>query len=89
VFKESGLELTSLTFLGVARTLFETDPLGHGKGTDTLNLMYLGEGKGNIQLDKLHKTPTLFTKEQYLQDLHLHLHPYVVEMLDKAIAASS
>lgn len=85
VLKESGLHLRNLTFLGVARTMFETDPLGHGKGTDTVNLMYLGEGEGDLQLDELHTLPTLFTKEEYQSRLRATLHPYVVEMLDKAL----
>ncbi len=86
VLKEAGITISDLTFLGVARTMFATDPLGHGKGTDTVNLMYLAEGHGDVQLDQLHKTPTLFTKEEYVTTLRASLHPYVVEMLDLALA---
>lgn len=86
VLKESGLSLANLRFLGVGRTMFETDPFGHGKGTDTLNLMYLADGEGDIKLDSLHTSPTLFTKEEYQSSLRPTLHPYVVEMLDTAFA---
>ena len=86
IFKESGLGITNLKFLGVARTLFETDPFGHGKGVDTVNLMYVAEGHGEIRLDKLHKSPTLFTREQYHDELRPNLHPYVIEIMDKALA---
>lgn len=85
VLKEAGIQITNLQFLGVARTLFETDPLGHGKGTDTVNLMYMAQGDGEVQLDHLHKSPTLFTKEQYQSELRDTLHPYVVGLLDRAI----
>jgi len=87
VFREAGIEITNIKFLGVARTLFETDPFGHGKGTDTVNLMYLADGQGEIKLDELHKSPTLFIREEYHERLRSNLHPYVIEIMDKALVA--
>lgn len=86
VRKEAGLELQNIQFLGVARTMFETDPWDHGKGTDTLNLMYVADGVGEVALDKLHSIPTWVSAEEYREQLRTTLHPYVVEMMDKALA---
>ena len=86
IAKESGLEISKLQFLGVARTLFDTDPFNHGRGTDTLNLMYLAEGRGEVKLDELHKSPTWFTREEYEGGLRATLHPYVVELIDRALS---
>lgn len=86
VLAESGLRVSGLRFLGVARTTFGTDPLGHGAGTDTVNLMYTGDGAGEIRLDLLHSSPTLFTAAEYRDTLRPDLHPYVVEILDLALA---
>jgi ADP-ribose pyrophosphatase YjhB (NUDIX family) len=88
VRKEAGLELENIRFLGVARTLFETDPWGHGKGTDTLNLMYAADGTGDVQLDQLHSEPRWLGEEEF-QEAKAQLHPYVVEMLEKAFAAEA
>jgi ADP-ribose pyrophosphatase YjhB (NUDIX family) len=85
VRKEAGLELQNIQFLGVARTMFETDPWDHGKGTDTLNLMYVADGVGDVALDKLHSEPTWVTEDEYRSTLRATLHPYVVEMMDKAL----
>lgn len=84
VRKEAGMELANIRFLGVARTLFETDPWGHGKGTDTLNLMYVADGQGDINLDQLHSAPQWISAEEF-QILRSTLHPYVVELFEKAL----
>ena len=88
VRKEAGMELANIRFLGVARTLFETDPWGHSRGTDTLNLMYVADGKGEVKLDHLHFEPR-WIDEIEARTLRDSLHPYVVEMIDKAIAVRS
>lgn len=85
VRKEAGLELSSIRFLGVARTLFETDPWGHEKGTDTLNLMYVADGQGDFRLDQHHSKPYWVSAEDF-QTLRASLHPYVVELFEKALA---
>lgn len=54
VREESGLELYDLADLGHDRTFFNTDPFGHGHGTDSVNIVYFGRGKGSINLNKLH-----------------------------------
>jgi ADP-ribose pyrophosphatase YjhB (NUDIX family) len=85
VRNEAGLELANIRFLGVARTLFETDPWGHGKGTDTLNLMYVADGEGSMRLDQLHSEPRWVSMDDF-ETLRESLHPYVVELFEKALA---
>lgn len=85
VRKEAGLELTNIRFLGVARTLFKTNPWGHGKGTDTLNVMYVADGEGTIDLDQLHSKPRWISEEEF-QTLRETFHPFVVELFEKALA---
>jgi ADP-ribose pyrophosphatase YjhB (NUDIX family) len=85
VRKEAGIELTNIRFLGVARTLFETDPWAHDKGTDTLNLMYMADGESDIALDQLHSEPRWINAEEF-KTLRPTLHPYVIEMFEKALA---
>jgi len=84
VKKECNLSLTNIEFLGVARTFFKTDPFGHGKGTDTINLMFYAQGEGDLKLDSLHKQPILFRKEDYTNEFKKGLHPYVQEIIDKS-----
>ena len=79
---ECGLELENLELLGMARTQFQTDPVGHGRGTDTLNLVYYAEGKGEITLDSQHSTPTIVRPQDY-DSLRKELHPYVRDFMDK------
>ncbi len=83
-FAECNLNITDLTYLGTGRTLFPTDPFGHGKGTDTLNIVYFGRGKGTLKLDKMHTSPILCTSQNYPQ-LRKALHPYVQEFMDQAV----
>ena len=82
---ESGLELDKIAYLGTARTFFQTDPFGHGRGTDTINLVYLANGYGNLNLDGLHEEPTIVTSGDYL-NLRDSLHPYVRDFMDKVIS---
>jgi len=82
---ECNLELEDITELGCARTFFATDPFGHGKGTDTINFMYFGRGKGKLKLDDLHASPTIILSEQYTQEFKDNLHPYVRDFMDLAM----
>ena len=70
-----------MTYLGTGRTLFEGEPFGHHKGTDTLNVVYAAKGIGEVRLNTLHADPLLVTKEKY-QGLKETLHPYVREYLE-------
>jgi len=81
VYDECGLFLEDIKFLDVDRTLFKTDPFNHGKGTDSLNLVYYAKGSGKIKLDDLHKEPTLVGIGEYLS-LRKSLHPYVKQHMD-------
>ncbi len=84
VKEECDLNVNNIIPLGYSRTFFETDPFGHGKGTDTLNLMFYAEGKGQIKLDPLHSKTLLITKQNY--NLYKpSLHPAVQEILEKAL----
>ena len=81
---ECGLEVVDVEFLGVARTLFATDPFGHGRGTDTINFFYVARGRGVLKLDDFHSSPRLLKEEEFTTDVKKELHPYVVEILEKA-----
>lgn len=78
---ECGLTLTNIQYLGTARTFFEGEPFGHSHGTDTLNLVYVADGKGTISLDKLHTSPILITQEYY-ENNHQKLPKYVQQFLN-------
>jgi ADP-ribose pyrophosphatase YjhB (NUDIX family) len=80
---ECGLDLENIKFLGCARTIFKTDPFGHGKGTDTMNLVYVADGIGELKLDKLHKDPLIVTREKYTSEFREGLHPYIRDFMDK------
>jgi ADP-ribose pyrophosphatase YjhB (NUDIX family) len=79
---ECSLTLTMIAHLGVARTFFKEEPFGHGKGTDTLNLIYLADGEGELKLNNLHKDPLFITKENY-QERRETLPEYVQTYLDE------
>lgn len=81
---ESNLDLEDLKELGHARTFFKTDPFGHGKGTDTINLVFFARGKGSLNLDKLHEKPTIILPGKY-QSIRNSLHPFVRDFMDLAI----
>lgn len=81
--EESGLDIEQIQFLGFARTFFQTDPFSHGKGTDTINALFVAKGQGELRLDKMHSTPMIVTKKSYA-NLKNHLHPYVRDMLETA-----
>ncbi len=81
---ECGLDLVDIQLLGVGRTLFATDPFGHGKGTDTINFLYVARGKGVLKLDMFHSQPRLLKEEEFCEDFKNELSPYVVEILEKA-----
>ena len=82
VEKECNLDLDKISELGCARTFFETDPVGHGRGTDTINFMYFAKGRGKIKLDSLHSEPTIIKPRQYTQAFKKTLHPYVKDFMD-------
>lgn len=73
--EECGLILQDIKLLEFARTWFKGDPFGHGQGTDTINAVCYAEGKGSLQLDNLHESPTYITPENFSS--FGSLHPYV------------
>lgn len=85
VREECGLELENIKELGVARTFFQTDPFGHGKGTDTFNIMYYAQGKGTLKLDKFHQKPMLLTPATYTSAFRKSLHPYIQNVVDQGM----
>ena len=82
VREESGLELDEIQELGITRTYFSTNPLGHGKGTDTLNVMFYGRGGGILKLDSWHSKPVIVTPAMDTIHFKASLHPYVQEMVE-------
>ncbi|MCI4666884.1 MAG: hypothetical protein MRZ79_01895 [Bacteroidia bacterium] len=86
VKEESKLDITEIREVGYARTFFQTDPFGHGKGTDTLNVLLIARAKGEVSLDELHEEPTFIKKEDYTPDFIKSLHPYVADFFELAWA---
>ncbi|MEO0898203.1 MAG: hypothetical protein AAFY71_17460 [Bacteroidota bacterium] len=82
VRKESKLELYDVEIVGQARTYFHTDPFGHGKGTDTLNVLLCAKAKGEIELDNLHEHPTFIQKQDYTPSFIASLHVYVQDLFE-------
>lgn len=86
VKKECGLELEDpIKYLGVTREYWETDPFGHGKGTDTIGFIYFGKGRGKLALDHLHSKPIILTPEKYTAEFRRELHPRISYALDMAV----
>ena len=83
VKSECNLDLDRLVLLRLGRTSFKTDPFNHGKGTDTINFMYLAEGIGEIKLDDLHSKPTIVDLKKY-NLIKESLHPYVIDFIELA-----
>jgi hypothetical protein len=81
VMTECGLTLENIRYIGTARTFFGSEPFGHTYGTDTLNLIYIADGVGNITLDSLHNSPTLITKDIFYQKKY-NLPKYVEDFLN-------
>ncbi len=81
---ECGLDVVDVELLGVGRTLFATDPFGHGRGTDTINFLYVARARGVLKLDDFHSQPRLLKEEEFTESFKKELHPYVVEILEKA-----
>lgn len=82
VKEECNLKLRNITEIGSARTLFETDPFGHGKGTDTINFLYLATGSGKLKLNDLHEKPIIVSRKDYTKSFRKTLHPYVRDFMD-------
>ena len=85
VKEECNLELENIIDLGHARVFLRTDPFGHGKGTDAIAIIYFGEGKGKLKLNKDHYEPTIVLPKQYTNKFRENLHPYVRDFMDLAI----
>ncbi len=82
---ECNLDIERIEKIGRARTFFSTDPVGHNRGTDTINHVYVAVGKGTLQLDKLHKDHCIVTNSRYTPGFRQELHPYVQDFLDMAM----
>lgn len=82
VREECNLKLTEIEELGMSRTIFATDPFNHGKGTDTINIMFYAKGKGKLKLNLDHYEPIILKPEQYTSSFRSILHPYVQEIMD-------
>ncbi len=87
VKRETSLDLSGhLSDLGSRRTYFQTDPFGHGHGTDTINERFYGKAEGKLKLDDMHISPILVREEDYTDKFRLSLHPYVRNFMDLAIS---
>ena len=80
---ECGLGLSGLLLkIGEGRMFFKNDPFGHGKGTDTYGLIYLGIGKGRISLDGAHDDYKAVGPTEYSENFRRELHPFIRDHLD-------
>lgn len=81
---ESGLDIFDLQFAGVERALMPTDPMGHGRGTDTSCLVYFARGRGELRKDKRHSSIFIVKPDEYSSfrdKLHYSLHMYTDEAI--------
>ncbi|MFH1840233.1 MAG: hypothetical protein ABH849_03730 [Nanoarchaeota archaeon] len=83
--EECNLELTDVRQVGLVRTFFSEDPFNHGRGTDTIVIMYVGKGYGKLRLDENHQKPVIVTPLKYTLEFRRSLHPYVLDFMDIAI----
>jgi len=86
VFEECSLQLESVKNLGVARTIFASDPFGHGYGVDSLNVMFFAVAKPDqtLSLNADHSNPLILTPEQF-QLQKDKFHPYVQEIINLSL----
>lgn len=82
--EECGLSIEDLKFRGVSRMFFQTDPFGHGAGTDTTSLMYSAKGKGELKLDDLHSEYILVNKNNF-DNLKNELPPYSRDFIQECL----
>ena len=80
--EECNLDLYEVQTVGCARTYFQTDPFGHGRGTDSFNLMLFARGRGELRLDDLHAAPMIVHPSDYTDDFQKGLHPYMRDFFD-------
>jgi len=78
---ECNLEIDNIEELGWGRTCFQTDAFNHGRGTDTINIIFKAKGKGKIKLNNLHSEPTIIKEDEYSK-IREELHPYVRDNMD-------
>lgn len=83
--EECGLDVFGLTKLDVERTFWRTAPFSHGHGTDTINVMYYGEGEGTLKLNFEHETARTVMPEEYTPEFRRELHPYVQNFMDRVM----
>ena len=81
VKEECNLEISRIKEIGFGRTVFKTDPFGHGRGTDTISIMYYAKGSGEVKLDALHSDYKIVNLDEY-RAIKGSLHPYVQNIMD-------
>lgn len=84
VKSECGIEIANIEFAGIERAFMRTDPFGHGKGTDTIGLVYFADGDGEVAVDQRHKNLRVVTPPDY-KALRGELHPFMQKYTDEAI----
>ncbi|MFH1211060.1 MAG: hypothetical protein V1645_04045 [archaeon] len=85
VREEASLRLEDITEIGTARTFLQTDPFGHGKGTDTTIIVHYGRGMGELRLNELNTNYRIITPQEYTKEFRKGLHSYVRDFMDIAI----
>jgi ADP-ribose pyrophosphatase YjhB (NUDIX family) len=82
VKEECNLEIEDIMPIGLARTIFSEEPFGHGKGTDTYNIIFYAKGRGAPKLDSLHEEFILIDKDE-LDSEKLKLDSYCIDFINK------
>jgi hypothetical protein len=88
VKKESGLDIINPEFLMVERFFWNTTPNQEFKeknlpaGIDDIGIAFYCEGKGDLNLDKLHEQPSIITPKMYTSMFREKLHPYIQRGMD-------
>lgn len=79
--KECGLDIENIEYLITHRTMYAGDPFLHGHGTDTLNLVFIADGVGDLALNDTLLEPTVITQDSYKM-IREELSPYNRTLLD-------
>ena len=88
VMEECGLEIHKIAFLGTGRTFFAADPIDHGKGTDSINLVYVASAKKKlVKLDPSHKDPRWISERDF-EKIRECLCPYTRDFMELAFRQS-
>lgn len=89
--EESGLDIINPILIDIDRYMWKETPNQRiseknlPSGIDDLTLIFYCEGKGELTLNKLHKSPIIVTKSMYTDSFRNNLHPSIRKNMDLAM----